>query len=52
MLLSWRSRIARTRGSVLSLDPNSRSNTTRGSFSDISGSVGVSHDSVLLYAQL
>ena len=42
----------RTRGSVLSLAPNRRSNTTRGSFSDISGSVGVSHDSVLLYAQL
>jgi hypothetical protein len=31
---------------VLSLDPNSRSNTTRGLFSAISGSVGVSHDSV------
>ncbi len=37
---------------MLSLAPNSRSNTTRGLFSDINGSVGVSHDSVLLYAQL
>ena len=52
MLRSCRRRDARTRGSVLSLDPNSRSNTTRGLFSAISGSVGVSHDSVLLYAQL
>ena len=39
-------------GSVLSLAPNSRSNTTRGLFSVISGSVGVSHEIVLLYAQL
>ena len=37
---------------VLSLVPNSRSNTTRGLFSAISGNVGVRHDSVLLYAQL
>ncbi len=48
MLRSWRRRDARTRASVLSLDPNSRSNTTRGLFSAINGSVGVRHDSVLL----
>ena len=48
MLRSRRRRDARTRGSVLSLAPNRRSNTTRGLFSAISGSVGVSHDSVLL----
>jgi len=32
--------------------PNSRSKTTRGLFSAIRGRVGVSHDRVLLYAQL
>jgi hypothetical protein len=48
MLRSWRRRSSRTRASVLSLEPNSRSNTTRGLFSAISGRVGVRHDSVLL----
>ena len=48
MLRSWRRRDARTRGSVLSLDPNNRSKTTRGLFSAISGRVGVSQDRVLL----
>jgi hypothetical protein len=52
MLRSCRSRAARTAGSVLSVAPKSRSNTTRGLFSDIRGSVGVNHESVLLYAQL
>ena len=52
MLRSCCSRTSLTFVSVLSLDPNSRSNTTRGSFSDISGRVGVSHERVLLYAQL
>ena len=37
---------------MLSVAPNSRSNTARGLFSVIKGSVGVSHESVLLYAQL
>ena len=31
---------------MLSLDPNMRSNSTRGLFSAISGSVGVSHETV------
>src|SRR6476620_8595508 len=52
MLWSWRRRAARTFGSVLSVAPNRRSNTTRGLFSVIKGSVGVSHEIVLLYAQL
>src|SRR5437870_1945303 len=52
MLRSCARRAARTAGSVLSLAPKSCSKTTRGLFSDIRGNVGVSHESVLLYAQL
>ena len=52
MLRSSRIRASRASGVVLSVSPNSRSNTARGWFSIGSGLVGLRHDSVLAYAQL
>ena len=51
MLRSSAMRVRRTTGSVLPLSPNSRSKTTRGSFSMGSGVVGLRQEIVLVYAQ-
>ena len=45
-------RASRAATSVLSVEPNSRSNTARGSFSIGSGVVAVRQAMVLVYAQL
>ena len=45
-------RASRAAGVVLSMSPNRRSNTCRGSFSIGIGVVGVRHDNVFAYAQL
>ena len=52
MLRSFFRYKSRERASVLSLAPNSRSNTARGLFSIGIGVVGVRHDIVFPYAQL